>query len=141
MKNYNIQAAQNAYMQLLSQYSVPLNDSQQALLFAKALQYQNVAYPANIYFAPDNEFFISDTPTGYAVSGYYDIVYPDTSRNRIPFTVTVNKFNGMWYPASTYVAADTKSGSSFLISWLLIMAGCGIIGLATYFVISAIIGF
>ncbi len=141
MKNYNIPTAQNIYMQMLSQYSYPLNDSQQALLFAKALQYQNGASPSNIVFAADNEFFVSQTPTGYAVTGYYDILSQGGVRNRVPFNVTVQKVNGMWYPSSNYVAADTKSGSNFIATWILLSVGCGIIGLASYFILSAIIGF
>lgn len=141
MRNYNVPAAQNIYMQMLSQYNYPLNDSQQALLFAKALQYQNGVDPSNMIFATDNEFFVSFTPTGYAVTGYYDVVYPNGMRNRVPFNVTVQKVNGMWYPSTAYVAADTKRGSNFIATWLLLMLGCGIIGLASYFVLSAIIGF
>lgn len=58
MKNYNVPAAQSIYMQMLSQYNYPLNDSQQALLFAKALQYQNGVDPSAMVFASDNEFFV-----------------------------------------------------------------------------------
>ncbi len=140
MKNYNVPAAQNIYLQMLSQQTTPLSEAQEAVLFAKALQYQDIYYPNSVYFCSDNEFYVSPNPNGYAVTGYYDTMYQNGTSQRTPFSVTVRKTNGYWYPVKNYVGADTKTGSNFIITWILLMLGCTLVGLISYFALTAAIG-
>ncbi len=62
MNNYNAPYVQNIYMQMRSQCPAPLSEDKEALLFAKALQYQNVQNPNSIVFCPDNQFFCQPHP-------------------------------------------------------------------------------
>ena len=118
------------------QFNNCITEAREAVLFAKAMHFQQFG-ANNIVFCNDNEFFVSQTPTGYAVAGYYQ--YPNGYR--ASFNVTVKKQNGFWSPAASYVAPDTKSGSSFIWLWILLMFGCTMFGIIMYYVMSAAIGF
>lgn len=128
----------NEYI-LLKNKGIILNEEKEALLFAKILIRQRIYTNRNITYCADNEFFVSKNPAGYAVTGYYTFD-DDPSKKRNPFSLTVSKVNGLWYPSTEYVAADTKTGSSAIIIWILLSLGCTLMGILTYFIISAVIG-
>ena len=116
---FNIAEARNIYKKLYAaeiQTNPAIDEVREALLFAKALYLQSIG-KENIRFCDDKEFFVSKTPTGYAVSGYYE----DNIGGRIPFNVTVKKNNGIWSPSASYIAADTKSITGFVWLWILLM--------------------
>lgn len=139
MQEYNIQQAQKEYndeMILLENNGIELNEYQEAACFAKILIKQTVYSYENLVFCKDNELFISKTPTGYDVVGYY-IGHKETKN---PFNVTVCKVNNLWYPSKKYIAADTKSCSSSILLWVLLSLGCTLMGILMYFLMSAAIG-
>ncbi len=138
MAEYNIQQAQYEYyseISRLNQAGIFLNESQEAVIFAKILVRQTTYSNEYITFCTDNEMYVSKTPTGYDVVGYYI----DNRGTRQPFNTTVCKVNGQWYPAKRYVAADTKSCSSVIVLWILLMLGCSVGGVLMYYFISAMI--
>ena len=61
--------------------------NREAILFAKALHMQ--LYGEKIIFCADQDFFVSKSPTGYAVAGYFI----QENNVKVPFTVTVNKLD------------------------------------------------
>ena len=136
---FNIAEARNIYKKLYAaeiQTNPAIDEVREALLFAKALYLQSIG-KENIRFCDDKEFFVSKTPTGYAVSGYYE----DNIGGRIPFNVTVKKNNGIWSPSASYIAADTKSITGFVWLWILLMVGCSLFGLLSLLFMKVIIGF
>ena len=137
MANYNVPQAQkelyDAYV-AKRQQGVTLDEPQVAAMFAKILVRQTSRNVAS--FCADKELYIAKNPTGYEVTGYY----LDGSGKRVPFQMPVCNKEGAWYPAKKYVGADTKTGSNFLLMWILLMAGCTIFGLIMYFIISAAVG-
>ena len=138
MANYDIARAQSDFaynVNLLRNQGIVLDERSEALLFAKLLQLQVSPDPANTVFGSDGEFFVSQNPTGYAVAGYYTL-----GGQRCPFQVNVSKHNGFWTTANAYVAPDTKTGSNFFLTWLLLMLGCTAFGILMYFIISAAVG-
>ena len=139
MQDYNIHQAQKEYSDEIRKYkenSIELNEKQQAILFAKILIKQTNYSNANIVFCNDNELFVSKTPTGYDVVGFY-INYQGTKN---PFNLTVCKVNELWYPSKRYIAADTKSCSASILSWILLSLGCTLMGILMYYLLSAAIG-
>lgn len=135
----NLQQIYNIYNQLYAyerQFNANIDERREAVLFAKALYYHQNG--SNIItFCNDNEFFVNLTPTGYSVAGYYQY----QNGHRSAFNVTLKKTNGFWAPAANYVAPDTKTGSSFIWLWILLMVGCSLFGIIMYYVMSAAIGF
>ena len=109
--------------------------NREAILFTKALHMQ--LYGEKIIFCADQDFFVSKSPTGYAVAGYFI----QENNVKVPFTVTVNKLDNNWSPAPTYVSPDTKSVSCSIWMWVLLMAGCSLFGLISYLILKASIGF
>lgn len=144
MKQFNVPHAQQTYGQMYqahcAQFGVP-NEATEAILFAKALQLQNVYAPNGVRFCSDREFFVAPNPAGYAVTGYCEVQAANGAWNRVPFNFSICKQSGLWYPTAKYVGADTKAGTNFLIIWLLLMLGCTLIGLLSYYIMSAAIGF
>ncbi|MBQ2940992.1 MAG: hypothetical protein IJD97_02020 [Clostridia bacterium] len=139
MTEYEVQQVQKKYgdqIAILKNSNVELNEKQQATLFAKLLVKQTTYSDEDIVFCDDNELFISKTPTGCDVVGYYKT----SAGTKSPFNVTVCKINGIWYPSKRYVAADTKSCSSYIFLWFLISLGCTLMGILMYYLISASIG-
>lgn len=140
MANFDLNRARNDFeynCTLLRNQGILLDEKGQALLFAKLLQLQTSPDPANTVFCSDQEFFVTQMPTGYAVAGYYTL---GNQPQRIPFQINVSKATGLWSTANAYVAPDTKTGSNFLLTWLLLMLGCTAFGLLMYFIISAAVG-
>ncbi len=136
MENYNIAMAQQNYAAeefYYNQNGIVLTEQQQAVSFAKILIRQN---NGNVVFCNDRELFVSKTPAGYDVVGYFI----DAFNVKKPFNITVNKVNNLWYPAKRYVAADTKAGSNYILIFILISIGCSLMGLLSYFLISAFVG-
>jgi len=142
--NFDVVRAQKEYYQkyvALKESGTVLDESQEAILFTKILQMQTVYDIRSIVFCSDDEFYVSKTPTGYAITGFYELNSNNGTRIRKPFNVTVCKNQGLWYPSVQYVAADTKSGSNFIILWILLSLGCTFMGIVMYFLISVEIGF
>lgn len=138
MANYDIARAQSDFaynVNLLRNQGIVLDERGEALLFAKLLQLQVSPDPTNTVFGSDAEFFVSQSPTGYAVAGYYTL-----RGQRCPFQVNLSKNSGLWTMGNAYVAPDTKTGSNFLLTWLLLMLGCTVFGILMYFIISAAVG-
>lgn len=134
---YNIPQAQKDLFDAYTakrQQGITMDESQVAVLYAKILIQQTNRNISS--FCADNELYIAKNPSGYAITGYY----LDGSGKRVPFQLTVCNQNGAWYPAKNYVAADTKSGSNFILLWLLLMLGCTAFGIIMYFIISAAVG-
>ena len=139
MQEYNIQQAHEEYNKeivLLKNSGTTLSEVQEAICFAKILIKQRTFSRENIVFCNDSELFVSKSPTGYDVVGYY-IKTPGTKN---PFTVTVCKINNLWYPSKKYIAADTKSCSGSILLWVLLSLGCTLMGILMYFLMSAAIG-
>ena len=139
MQEYNIQQAQKEYNEeivLLKNSGTYLSEAQEAICFAKILIKQTTYSRENIVFCNDSEFFVSKTPTGYDVVGYY--IRNIGTKN--PFTVTVCKINNLWYPSKKYIAADTKSCSNSILLWVLLSLGWTLMGILMYFLMSAAIG-
>ena len=139
MQSYNIQLAQQAYAKELSELKCAgnaLSESQEALLFSKILVKQADHSNKHITFCRDSEMFVSKTPTGYDVVGYYI----DGEGNKSPFSLTVCKVDALWYLSQRRVAADTKSCSSYIILWVLLSVGCTLMGIIMFYLISASIG-
>ena len=142
MANFDLLRARGDFeynQTILRKQGVVLDEKGEALLFAKLLQLQISPNPNDTVFCSDSEFFVSQTPTGYAVAGYYTLRGQNPSQ-RYPFQQTVSKQNGYWGTAAVYVAPDTKTGSNFLMTWLLLMLGCTFFGILMYFIISAAVG-
>ena len=142
MANFDLLRARGDFeynQTLLRKQGIVLDEKGEALLFAKLLQLQISPDPGNTVFCNDSEFFVSLTPTGYAVAGYYTVKGANPTV-RHPFQLTVSKINGYWGTAAVYVAPDTKTGSNFLMTWLLLMLGCTFFGILMYFIISAAVG-
>ena len=138
MADYLVEQAQNTYnseFTALQSNGTVLSEPQQASLFAKILIKQTDHPNANILFCSDSELFVSKTPTGYDVVGYY--LYNSEKK---PFSITVCKINDLWYPSKRHVAADTKSCSSSIALWILLTLGCTLMGILMYYLISAAIG-
>lgn len=114
-----------------------IDDTQEAILFAKILLKQKTYTNENIIFCSDNEFYVAKNPAGFAITGYYTL---GCSSKKIPFNITVCKYHGLWYPSKEYVAADTKSCSGSILIWILLSLGCTLMGILMYFLISAAIG-
>lgn len=139
MQEYNVQNAQKEYSEKITEFKengIELSESQQAIIFAKMLVKQTVYSVADTEFCNDNEIYVSKTPTGYDVVGYYI----DYLGKRCPFNITVCKINELWYPSRRYIAADTKSCSGYILLWILISLGCTLMGILMYFLMSAAIG-
>ena len=137
MADYNIpQAQKDLYDWYMAKQGegVAVQEPQAAAMFAKLLIRQTSRNLVS--FCADNELYIAKNPSGYAVTGYY----LDGSGKRAPFQITVCNKDGAWYPARNYVAADTKSGSSFILLWVLLCLGCTAMGIIMYFIISAAVG-
>ncbi len=113
-----------------------LTEEQQAVLFAKILISQSAYGNGFLTFCNDNELFVSKTPTGFDVVGFYLNSY----NNKIPFTITVCKIKNLWYPSKKYVSADTKSCSGSILLWVLLSLGCTLMGILMYYLMSAAIG-
>lgn len=142
MANFDLLRARSDFQYnctMLRNQGIVLDEKGEALLFAKLLQLQISPDPANTTFCSDAEFYVNLTPTGYAVAGYYTLNGQNPSQ-RHPFQITVSKNNGFWGLASAYVAPDTKTGSNFLLTWVLLMLGCTFFGILMYFIISAAVG-
>ncbi len=138
MTGYNVQQAQNEYLNELTKLKnnqIELNESQEAMLFAKILVKQTIYSKEEVVFCSDSELFVSKTLTGYDVVGYY--MYQGNKR---PFNITVCKVNEAWYPSKRYVGADTKSCSSSILLWVLLSVGCTLMGILMYYLMSAAIG-
>ena len=139
MSGYNVGQAQTDYYnepEYLRSRGIILEEKQQAVVFAKILVRQSAYGNPVITFCNDNELFVSKTLTGYDVVGYYI----DNTGARNPFNVTVCKIENFWYPSQRYVAADTKSCSSSILLWILLMIGCSLAGIFMYFIMSSAIG-
>ena len=110
-------------------------EKNEAILFTKALYMQ--LYGEEISFCADKDFFVNQTPNGYAVTGYL------THKNgdKLPFHITVNKLDNKWSPSTNYISPDTKSVSGIVWLWLLLMVGCSLFGLISYLILKASIGF
>ena len=144
MNHFDLVKAQKQFNEMyesLKSSCGTVSESQEAILFAKALQLQTAQSPDHVKFCSEGEFFVSSTLTGYAVTGYYDVCSPSGKCTRTPFNITVRKIDGVWYPSVKYVGADTRSGSNFIAMWLLISIGCTLVGLISYFIMKAAIGF
>lgn len=140
MANYNIQKAQ-ADFQVQLQKALeegPVSEGKEAFIYAKELVKQQIFNADRAVFCEEREAYVSNTPTGYAVTGYYTLPGED---KRNPFQLTVCKQNGFWYPSRQHVGADTKSCSGYIWLWILISVGCTLMGLLMYYLISAAIGF
>ena len=138
MFEYNIQQAHKEFLNELERFKnnqIEFDEKQEAILFAKILIKQTV-YLNNVLFCSDNELFISKTPTGYDVVGYY----VSNQGIKKPFNITVCKINELWYPSKRYIAADTKSCSGSILLWVLISIGCSLMGILMYYLMSAAIG-
>ena len=139
MTDYNIQQAQNEYENEILKFknaSIELNDNQQAILYAKILIKHTICFKENILFCNDKELFVSKTPTGYDIVGYY----LDAQGVKNPFNITVCKVNGLWLPSKRYVGADTKSCSNAILLWIIFSIGCTLMGILLYYLISLSIG-
>ena len=137
MADYNIPQAQKElydWYKARQAEGTMVQESQVAAAFAKILIRQTNRNVAS--FCADNELYIAKNPTGYAVTGYY----LDGASKKVPFQISVCNQNGAWQPARKYVAADTKSGSSFILLWVLLCLGCTLMGVVMYFIISAMVG-
>lgn len=129
----NIAQAQSDFAAEISQIEAgSLHEEQEAIIFAKILIRQQIYNSHMITFCRDNEIFVSKSPAGYAITGYYL-----SEGKKIPFQITVCKINGLWYPAKQYDAPDTKSCSGYIGLWVLISLGCTLMGIVMYFLISA----
>ncbi len=132
----NITKAQEDFKQRYSQHNAgSLSENTEAILFAKLLIEQQILIPENAKFCSDSEIFVTKSPAGYTVVGYY--LYEN---KRTPFKITVCKINGLWYPSKEYVSPDTKSCSGYIGLWILISLGCTLVGIISYFLISAAVG-
>ena len=118
---------------VLKRNSIELTEPQQASLFSKILIKQ---HNVNIRFCENEDLYISRTPNGYDIVGYY----MNSTDKKIPFSISVCKINDLWYPSKRYIAADTHSCSSHILLWLLISLGCTLMGILMYFLMSAAIG-
>lgn len=139
MQDYFIQQAQNEFSREIASRTnngISLSDDQKAILFAEILIKQTIYPQGNVTFCNDNECFVSKTPTGYDVVGFYW----DYEGKKKPFNLTVCHDNDLWYPSKRYVAADTKSCSGSILLWILISLGCTLMGILMYFIISAAVG-
>ena len=111
-----------------------LTELQCAAMFSKILIKQT-SFDL-IAFCEDDEMYISKTPMGYDVVGFYFNQY----KRKIPFSISVTRQNGVWLPAQKYIAADTKSCSSYIWLWVLLSVGCTLMGILMYYLMSAAIG-
>ena len=139
MYEYNVRQAQEEYARTIKTFKQDRNEpeeGQQAICFAKILIRQTVYPKEGVVFCRDNELFLSKTPAGYDVVGYFI----DASGAKRPFSVSVCKINGLWYPAKQYVAPDTKSCSASILLWILLSIGCTLMGILMYYLISVSIG-
>ena len=139
MPYYNVEQAQKEYASEMKEHtenSVAFCEKQQAALFAKILIKQTIYSKEHLVFCEDNELFVSKTPTGYDVVGFYI----DHTGIKNPFSITVCKINELWYPSKRYVAADTKSCSGSILLWILLSLGCTLMGILMYYLMSAAIG-
>lgn len=139
MTEYNVSQAQKEYLNKvieLKNNQIVINEKQEAILFAKILVKQTIYSNENMSFCGDNELFVSKTPTGYDVVGYYII----NQGIKKPFNITVCKVNELWYPSKRYIAADTKSCSGSILLWVLLSIGCTLMGILMYYLMSAAIG-
>lgn len=139
MTELDVQQVQKNYwdqITILKKRNVELSEKQQATLFAKLFVKQTTYSNEDVVFCNDNEMFISKTPTGYDVVGYYK----DPTGTKSPFNVTVCKINEIWYPSKRYIAADTKSCSASILLWFLLSIGCTLMGILMYYLTSASIG-
>ncbi len=133
---YNIEQAQRDYFAeefRLGSAGIIMTEIQQAVLFAKILISQG---KPNITFCSDSDLFVSKTPTGYDVVGFYF----DPAYGKVPFNITVFKANNMWYLSQRYVAPDTKSCSGSILLWVLLCVGCSLMGVLMYYFISFLVG-
>ena len=136
--NFNVVQAREIYNSLCRNEinnNTILTEEKEALLFTKALHIQ--LYGPKTVFCEDNQFFISKTPTGYAVAGFCS----EENETKHSVNITVIKNNGLWGVASTYVSPDTKAVSSSVALWVILMMGSALIGLISYLVLKASIGF
>jgi hypothetical protein len=117
----------------LASAGVMIDEKTEAVLFAKAYQLSALRNPASARFCSDAEIFVSNSPTGYNVSGYVD-----SDMGRTPFSHVVKKENGYWVPSVRHVAPDTKTGSNFIKTWVLLMAVCFGVGILMTILLSLI---
>lgn len=139
MTEIEVQQARKEYndeIAILKDSNIELDDNRQAALFAKILIKRTAHSNTDIMFCNDNEMFVSKTPTGYDVVGYYT----DCSGTKSPFNITVCKINDIWYPSRRYIAADTHACSGTIILWILLSLGCTLVGILMYYIMSAAIG-
>ena len=137
MLPYNIELAQRELAQEIqreTRLAGELTESQCAAIFAKILVKQT--NPRIIAFCDEGDMYISKTPVGYDVVGFYI----NSFQQKTPFSVSVTQQNGAWFPAQKYVASDTKSCSSYIWLWVLLCVGCALMGMLMSFLISAAIG-
>ena len=120
--------------------NTPVSEDKEALLYVKSL-YMRQYGESNVQFSKDSDYFISKTPTGYAIAGIFVYKNSQGQLQKKPFNITVNKTNGVWSLSGKYVAPDTKSGSTFLWLWILLVIGSLLFGLVMYFIMKAVIGF
>ena len=139
MTEFDVQLARKEYdnqIAIFEKSNIVLQESEQAALFAKILVKQTTYSNGDIIFCNDSDMFISKTPTGYDVVGYYN----DSAATKVPFNITVCKIDGIWWPSRRYVSADTKSCSGSIALWILISLGCTLMGILMYYLMSAAIG-
>ena len=135
---FNVVLAREIYKKLCElecEKNPSIDVNKEAILFTKALYIQ--LYGERIIFCEDKDFFVSQTPTGYAVTGYYT----QANNVRVPFNITINKADNNWSPSVNYVAPDTKSVSCSIWLWLLLMAVSSLFGLISYLILKTCIGF
>ena len=136
--NFNVVQAREIYNSLCRNEinnNTILTEEKEALLFTKALHIQ--LYGPKTVFCEDNQFFISKTPTGYAVAGFCEDHYAE----KHSFNVTVCKTNDIWNLSSTYISPDTKTVTNSVVLWVLLMLGCSLVGFMSYLILKAVIGF
>lgn len=136
--NFDIIRAREIYNSLYReemQIGTVLTEEKEALLFAKALHMQ--LYGSSTVFCKDNQFFVNKTPNGYAVAGFCE----DSYGTKHSFNVTVCKANGIWGLSANYVSPDTKAVTNSVALWVILMIGCSLVGLVSYLILKAIIGF
>lgn len=138
INNFNVTQARNIFNNLYleeSKINPCISESREALLFTKALYIQLLN--GNLDFCNDNDFYIKQTPTGYAISGFYI----QNNGIRVSLNITVCKIDGQWSPSVNYIAPDTKAGTSCVTTWILLMLGCTLFGFLSYLLLKAMIGF
>ena len=117
-----------------------IDEAQEAILFVKAIYIQELENQ-KYCFCEDCEFFVEKNLNGYSVTGYYETVCDDGNKERTPFNLTVCKKDANWALSTKYVPLDTKTGTNFIVLWILLMIGCTLFGYLSYLLLKAMIGF